>query len=134
MADATPSNERPPAGAQSAEASFEQALRETELRFSATARATGITLFHQDRDLRYTWIQNPAAGFDPKDVVGRTDDELLRDDLVEDRTRLIAAKRGGIGTGEGMRLEVITRSPYGTRQFHDLVLEPLRNEAGAVVG
>jgi two-component sensor histidine kinase len=40
-------------------------------------RLAGATLFGQDRDLRYTWVENPMPRFGGADVNGKTDEEVL---------------------------------------------------------
>lgn len=111
---------------------LEGAVRRSEERFRFTTGATGITLFNQDRDLRYTWVDNVIPGQGSSDIVGKTDLEVMH--TIVDLEKLIRAKREVLRTGEGKRLEVIDPMPDGTRRYHDVVLEPIRNDLGDVVG
>jgi PAS domain S-box-containing protein len=111
---------------------LEVAVRRSEERFRFTTEATGITLFNQDRDLRYTWVDNVIPGSSSSDVIGKTDLQLLNN--IEDLSQLVQAKRHVLKMGEGTRLELVDLRPDGTRQYHEVVLEPIRDEAGDVVG
>jgi two-component system cell cycle sensor histidine kinase/response regulator CckA len=89
-----------------------------------------VVVFEQDRDLRYTRIFNPHPQFDPEQVLGRRDDELLP---ADDAARLAELKRQVLATGEPAREIVRTTMADGAR-FHDLTVEPRRGDDGAVVG
>ena len=109
----------------------EVALRLSEARFRAALAGSPVSVFNQDRDLRYTWLYNPSAGFVVEAVVGRTDADILeRPDEVAVLTRL---KRQVLETGVGMRQEVcIHTGPQAV--YFDLAIEPLRGDNGEVVG
>ena len=55
----------------------EDALRESEQRFKAIADHTPDHILMQDRDLRYTLVVNPQVGLTEKDMLGKTDVEIL---------------------------------------------------------
>jgi hypothetical protein len=42
-----------------------------------TLGALGAVVAEVDRDLRYVWIANPHPDFDPSQVLGRRDDQLI---------------------------------------------------------
>jgi PAS domain S-box-containing protein len=95
------------------------------------AFATGVTLFHQDADLRYTWIQNPIPGYDADFLLGKTDTEIPH--LIDDPATLIAAKRQVVRTGQRATVEV----PYTrghTTSWHYVTLEPARDAHGHITG
>ena len=111
--------------------STEEALRVTNERFRTALRNSGVVVFNQDRDLRYTWMHNPALGYTAERVVGRTDREIFEDQA--DAEALIAVKRRALETGEGVREEVRIRDK-GKDYFYDLTVDPLRDPDGAIVG
>jgi PAS domain S-box-containing protein len=87
-------------------------------------------VFNQDRDLRYTWIQQPHFGNGPADLIGKTDRDVLPSAGVDE---VIALKRRAMDAGVRVRKEVALGTGSGKRWF-DLAVEPLRNESGEVVG
>jgi PAS domain S-box-containing protein len=108
----------------------EAALRESENRFRLVLKDSLITVFSQDRNLRYTWIYNAAAGYTPEEVIGRSDFDLFAPD---DARRLTEIKQqvleSGIGTSETVHVTLNTGDAW-----YDLKAEPLTNEQGAVIG
>src|SRR5262249_13505291 len=105
-------------------------LRARFARYETALRGSQVTVFTQDRDLRYTSISNPMLGRTIEDILGRTDAEILRGDSG---AAIIAAKRQVLANGEARRAEIPLDDAPGVR-WHDLHIEPLRNEAGEVVG
>src|SRR5262245_5058555 len=105
-------------------------LRARFSRYETALRGSQVTVFTQDRDLRYTSISNPMLGRSIEDILGRTDAEILRGDSGG---AIIAAKRQVLANGEARRAEIPLDDAPGIR-WHDLHIEPLRNEAGEVVG
>jgi two-component sensor histidine kinase len=65
-----------------------------------------------------------------EDILGRTDAEILS---PEAGAAMIAVKRAVLASGEAKRAEVPLEDAPGIR-WHDLHIEPLRNEVGDVVG
>ncbi|MFH7029186.1 MAG: response regulator [Heteroscytonema crispum UTEX LB 1556] len=108
----------------------EEALRQSEERFRVALKNSPIFVFNQDKELRYTWVYNPAFGFSIEDILGKQDGELI---ATEDAQRLTAIKYGVLTTGVGTREEVSINTMLGTR-YYDLTIEPLRNESQEVVG
>ena len=104
---------------------------DVEQRYRAALRAAAIVVFEQDLDLRYTWIDNPARGYQAQEVIGRTDFDLLED--AADAARLTALKRRVIATGIGLREQVSVRH-QGARCHYDLSVDPLRDAVGAIIG
>jgi signal transduction histidine kinase/GAF domain-containing protein len=111
---------------------LEESLVQNEQRFRFTTRATGITLFNQDTDLRYTWINNAIAGYSASSVLDKREEEIAHS--IEDFPALIAAKRCVLASGKGTRIEVINRLASGQREFHALDIEPMHDISGAVIG
>jgi PAS domain S-box-containing protein len=105
-------------------------LRARFARYETALRGSQVTVYTQDRDLRYTSISNPMLGRTVEDILGRTDAELL---TTQGSVAMIAAKREVLANGEAKRAEVPLEDASGIR-WHDLHIEPLRNETGEVVG
>jgi PAS domain S-box-containing protein len=105
-------------------------LRARFARYETALRGSQVTVYTQDRDLRYTSISNPMLGRNIEDILGRTDAEILS---PEAGAAMIALKRAVLASGEAKRAEVPLEDALGIR-WHDLHIEPLRNEAGEVVG
>jgi len=108
----------------------EQALKAERDRFETALADTSITLFQQDLQLRFTWIHNPLLGYGSREVLGKTDAELMSPSLAEPLERL---KRKVLETGRTLRREITAEGPEGRATF-DLHLEPLRDSRGEVVG
>lgn len=109
----------------------QQDLRHSEQRFRTALDGSPITVFHQDLELRYTWMHNPVLVREPSLAIGRTDVELMGD--VEDARRLEDLKRRVIGSQSGVR-EVVQHRHEGRTRYADLKLEPLHDDQGRVVG
>jgi PAS domain S-box-containing protein len=105
-------------------------LRARFARYETALRGSQVTVYTQDRDLRYTSISNPMLGRSIEDILGRTDTEILPSD---GSAALIAVKREVLASGEAKRTEVPLDDTPGLR-WHDLHIEPLRNESGDIVG
>ncbi len=105
-------------------------LRARFARYETALRGSQVTVYTQDRDLRYTSISNPMLGRTIEDILGRTDAEILS---PEAGAAMIAVKRAVLASGEAKRAELPLEDTPGIR-WHDLHIEPLRNETGDVVG
>lgn len=99
-------------------------------RFNAALGGSELTVFTQDKDLRYTWIANPPAGLSEADVIGHTDDELLAGVGCD---RIAEMKRHALSTGEPQR-DSVPVTIAGEPRWLDLRVQPQYDEAGAVVG
>jgi two-component sensor histidine kinase/CHASE3 domain sensor protein len=80
-----------------------QDLGEAKRRFELATKAAGVTVFVQDRDLRYLWVNQVFHSIAPDALVGKTDDELVPPHLAAVLGR---KKRAVIETGEPAELEV----------------------------
>jgi len=105
-------------------------LRARFARYETALRGSQVTVYTQDGDLRYTSISNPMLGRSIEEILGHTDLEILPSDSS---AAIIAAKHEVLRSGEAKRTEVPFEDAPGVR-WHDLHIEPLRNEAGEVVG
>jgi PAS domain S-box-containing protein len=108
-----------------------EAVRLTNARFEAALRASPVVVTEQDRELRYTWIQNSSIGRTTADVFGKTDSDLL--ERPEEAETLAAIKRAVLETGTSRRLE-FTVHVQGKERTYDFCIEPRRDEAGRMAG
>jgi PAS domain S-box-containing protein len=108
----------------------QEALRESEHRFRVALNTAPISVYTNDLDLRYTWIQNPRPGFSAEAMLGKRDDELLPPDSVAD---LVALKRQVLATGRGDRRQ-IAATIDGAAFVYDVTVEPLRASDGSIAG
>src|SRR5262249_36227926 len=69
-------------------------------------------------------------GRSSEDILGRTDAEIFPSKAGE---AIIALKREVLATGETRRKEIPIEDAHGMR-WHDLHIEPLRNNADVIVG
>ncbi|MCW2239476.1 PAS domain S-box-containing protein [Azospirillum canadense] len=100
-------------------------------RLRIAIRTAGTVVFNQDRDLRYTWILNPALGYQAEAVLGTADADLF--ERAEDAAALTAIKRRVLESGQGERHEIRVRQD-GAEHHYDLIVEPDRDAGGAVIG
>ena len=106
----------------------EEALRVSNERFQLAAQVETLTLFEQDRDLRYTWLYPPHARL--KNAAGRTDEELLgRDEAAP----IVALKREVLANGIGRSAEIEARFA-GRERCYELAVSPKRDARGEIIG
>ncbi|MGH6734644.1 MAG: sensor histidine kinase [Methyloceanibacter sp.] len=105
-------------------------LDEAKQRFEIALRGSPISVFSQDKELRYTWVHNLPAGLKSEELIGRTDAEILPAEAAD---KIIAVKRQAMETGDSQELEIDFELHRRVRSFY-VVMEPLRDEAGGVIG
>lgn len=105
-------------------------LRTALQRYEIALRGSHMTLFTQDRELRFTSISNPAFGRDVSDIVGHTDEEILP---AESLARFGALARNALATGKAQGGEV-SLEEGGITRWYELHVEPLPDAAGAITG
>jgi two-component sensor histidine kinase len=105
-------------------------LRARFARYETALRGSQVIVYTQDRDLRYTSISGPMLGRSANDVLGHIDEEVLSPDCA---AAIIALKREALASGQAKHAEFALTGGPGAR-WHDIHIEPLRNEAGAIVG
>ncbi len=109
----------------------QEELHFSHQRFEMALKNTDIVVFTQDRDLRYTWVYNPALGVSPADVIGQTDETL---GAVQDATELSAAKRAVIESGVGQHRDFVLTGRDGAPRTFDTIMEPLHDPSGTIIG
>lgn len=107
----------------------EQSLAKSEERFRVALKDSPITVFNQDRDLRYTWIYNPQLCWQHA-AVGKTDEEIFG---PKKAGRLSELKRTVLREGKAVRDEVIVLYE-GKRYAFDMTIEPLFDASGTLIG
>lgn len=105
-------------------------LRARFARYETALRGSQVTVYTQDRDLRYTSVSNPMLGRAIEDIIGHTDAEILP---PNGGATVISLKREVLASGQPKRAEVAIKDGSGLR-WNDLHIEPLRNEASDIVG
>jgi two-component system, NarL family, sensor histidine kinase UhpB len=105
-----------------------QANALTAARLGVALALVEMAVFSQDRDLRYDWVWRPQL-VEPHDVLGKTDYDMVRLLGEPGIADVIAVKRRVIETGAATRTEVRI-----AQSWYDLAVEPILDEAGAVVG
>ncbi len=107
---------------------MEEALRQSEERFRLALKNSGISVFSQDRDLRYTWSYSSASRMG--EHIERTLDEILE---TADAASDTEVRRQVLETGVAARTEM--QIAYGGRKhYYDVAIDPVLDSAGAVVG
>src|SRR5215475_15027529 len=71
-------------------------LRARFARYETALRGSQVTVYTQDRDLRYTSISNPMLGRSVEEILGHTDIEILSPD---GSATIISAKREVLANG-----------------------------------
>jgi two-component sensor histidine kinase/PAS domain-containing protein len=98
-------------------------------RFEIALRGSPISVFSQDKDLRFTWVHNLPAGLKRSALIGKTDADILPPDAAK---KIIAAKRKAMETGTSQELEIDFALRRRERSFY-FVIEPLRADDGTAV-
>ncbi len=114
----------------SAQASELSLLQARFARYDTALRGSHVIVYTQDRDLRFTSISHPMLGRQIADILGSTDLDILPPEVG---AAITALKRLALATGHSQRTEVALEESLGTR-WHDLHIEPLRNNVGDIVG
>ena len=108
----------------------EDAVHSSEERFRTLAASnSALTLYEQDRDLRYRWVFPQHPEF-PDHNIGKTDDDLLP---PGEGWQLTSLKRQVLESGVGRREEITVTLPAGARSY-DLMVEPRFDTGGAIIG
>ena len=107
------------------------ATRALSQRLQLALDCSGVALFQQDLNLRYTWIYNPKLGLEVAQVVGRRDVDLM-ENRAEAET-IQALKRNVLRTGFGQVQETVVHH-QGVAQHFRLLIQPQLDAAGSISG
>jgi PAS domain S-box-containing protein len=99
-------------------------------RYETALRGSHVVVYTQDRNLRYTSISHDMRGHSVAAILGHTDEEIWPADVVGS---IASLKRETLATGQPKRKEMTFDDARGPR-WHDLHVEPLRDEDGEIVG
>jgi PAS domain S-box-containing protein len=100
-------------------------------RYELALRESNVTVFTQDRDLRYMSISNPVAGLAIEDIVGRTDEEILSE---EGGVAVLLLKRQALESGSAQDGEIAIGFLGAPPRWFDVHIDPLRDVTGQVTG
>ena len=106
-------------------------LERANQRFEQALSRSNITVFAQDRDLRYTWVHNPRLGFTEKEMIGHRADELLLGSATDE---LIGPKRQALATGQTVNATVSFASGSEGRLYFDMTITPTHDPQGQIDG
>ena len=110
---------------------IQNALHASEQRFRFALANSSISVYMQDRDLRYTWVYEGARNGENTWICGRTDAEIME---AEDAAHITAIKQRVLQTGiEERHVVRATISELG-QLYLDTSFAPLRDAAGDIVG
>jgi PAS domain S-box-containing protein len=112
-------------------AKAEKALQESEEKFKLIATNTPDHILMQDINLRYTMVINPQLGLKEKDMIGRTDFDILS---REDALKITKIKKRILKTGKKEFLQLPIASQSGETQYFDGAYIPRRDEHGNIDG
>ncbi len=102
-------------------------LSQANERFETALSRANITVYSQDRDLRFTWIHNPRPGLTPN----AAGDEPAAGVPPAEATDMA---REAIETGESASGPIAVRSPGGGLRSYDVLVTPTRDPAGRIDG
>jgi PAS domain S-box-containing protein len=109
---------------------MERALRQSEDLLRVALKNSPITVYQQDRNLRYTWIYNPLSAFTPENIIGKTDADFVS---PKEAKRLTELKQRVLTSGQSVREEIHVTSGAGVNAIL-LTIEPLRDSSGTIIG
>jgi PAS domain S-box-containing protein len=99
-------------------------------RYETALRGSNVTVFTQDRSMRYTSISNPLFGRTLEEIIGHTDEDVLPE---KSRGAVVGLKRETLVSGQAKDSEVSIDEGNRVR-WYDLHLEPLRDGLGTIIG
>lgn len=102
----------------------------SEERFQRVLQSSLTTVFTHDRELRYTWINNPLAVFSIERMLGKTDSDWLP---PTDAARLMSLKRRALQQGQSVQ-ELVYLNIGGQRRWFDMKVEPFYDPDGSISG
>lgn len=98
-------------------------------RYETALRGSDVTVFTQDRDLRYTSISNDFLGYRIDEIIDRTDENLIP---AENRQAVVEMKRTVLNGGQPLDRELQIFDGQILR-WYDFHIEPVRAN-GKVAG
>lgn len=108
-----------------------QEVKRINERFETALTGSNISVFTQDKDLRYTWIHNPRFGQNAEDMIGCGDKDLLPEETAAE---LEPVKRQVMATGETASTYFALDSEETGTISLDLIVHPTRDGDGQIDG
>ncbi len=105
--------------------------RVSQQRLLAALQASPISLYDVDNTMHFTWVHNPVFGLQPDELLGRTVREVFGRRAAP---RLTEAGQQVIATGSPTRVEFAFRRRHTQRVVYDVVVMPLRDDTGEIIG
>ncbi|AQW31599.1 hybrid sensor histidine kinase/response regulator [blood disease bacterium A2-HR MARDI] len=105
--------------------------RVSQQRLLAALQASLISLYDVDNTMHFTWVHNPVFGLQPHELLGRTVREVFGRRAA---SRLTEAGQQVIATGSPTRVEFAFRRRHTQRVVYDVVVMPLRDDTGEIIG
>ncbi len=102
--------------------------KDNESRFQLALRNFPLTVFSQNKNLRYTWLY--SSFFRDNLVLGKKDADIFDQ---EDGKKLTAIKQEVLEKGEGIRQEISLKI-NGVEKYFDVNYEPMYNDQGEIIG
>lgn len=97
-------------------------------RFEQALKGAGISVFTQDKNLRYTWAFTPDASLSAS-AIGKTDFEIIPPSSCGP---IVAIKQRAIASGKPAEGEVSVRE-HGRETWYNMHIEPVTDKNGNVV-
>lgn len=103
--------------------------KESQIRLQDALGASGVAVFQQDLDLRYTWVFHIHAGMlHGTDIIGKTDADWLPPKEAEAMTKLkTPALKGRVGIRSAVKT---TPFSNGKVYYNDIRVEPIFKRRG----
>jgi CHASE3 domain sensor protein/nitrate/nitrite-specific signal transduction histidine kinase/ActR/RegA family two-component response regulator len=108
---------------------LQEQLRQSEERFRMALRNAPVSVTVQDLNLRYIWAYNQRTAKN-EDIVGKLDSDIF---TPEEAAYITAMKQRVLAENTELREQIWLTHPTG-RIFLDICWEPIRDEAGKVIG
>lgn len=105
-------------------------LIESERRLRLSIENSPVTIFAQDRNLKFTYILNQPEGISEGSILGKRDRDLFPDNYRE----LDHLKTEVLETGKTLRRRISVSPDPEKKHYFDLTLEALEDAQGAVIG
>jgi PAS domain S-box-containing protein len=109
----------------------EAALEASNRKLNLVLKTAPIVLWHQDRNLRYTWVFSARNEIDLQALIGKTDAEIWPPDSADLLTKL---KRRVLKSQRSERKQLQLELPGGKSVSYDVSVMPLRGDDGEVTG
>lgn len=105
-------------------------LQKNNKQFKRILEDSPVIIALVDTNLRYTWIYNPHPDFDAQAVIGKRDDEIVRNDGM---LQLMHLKQRVIENGAAAEEEITFPESNGLTTYR-VSARPVHNEFGHIIG